>query len=382
VFTEAALRAQALGDVFFHAPADHVARGQLLLLGLDVRHEAVALRVAQQAAVAAAAFGHQDAGREDAGGMELHRFHVAQGHRAGLQSDGVADAFADGGIGGHAVDAAGAAGGDGRGLGDVAAQLAGDEVAHHRAVAARTVVDERDGLGALVDGDAVADGVVAHGLQHGVAGAVGHVAGAPLLGAAEVALRHGAVGGGLLGDGDLLAVDDDRAVALAHAAPGHAPGGQLAHGLGRGVDEHAHHVLVGAPVAAAHGVLEVHVLVVALALDDVAQAGLHAALGGLGVAALGRHQRQHDGLVPAALGGDGQAQTGQAAADHQHIGVDHFHRGSLGCRWLTACARAVRGNRATRPVARPWLGWSARPACRSGPGCAAGPGRCAGRRPA
>jgi hypothetical protein len=77
------------------------------------------------------------------------------------------------------------------------------------------------------------------------------------------------------------------AVALAHAAPRHAPGRQLAHGLGRRVDEHAHDVLVGAPVAAAHGVLEVHVLVVALALDDVAEARLHAALRGLAVRALG-----------------------------------------------------------------------------------------------
>src|SRR4029453_19207073 len=144
--------------------------------------------------------------------------------------------------------------------------------------------------------------LVRHRGDHRVAGAVGDVAGAPLLGAAEVALGEQAVRLVALGDRDLLAVDDDVAVALAHAAPRHAPGGQLADGLGRGVDEHAHDLLVGAPVAAAHGVLEVDVLVVALAFDDVAEAGLHAALRGLGVRALGRHQRQDDRLVPAPLG--------------------------------------------------------------------------------
>ena len=81
-----------------------------------------------------------------------------------------------------------------------------------------------------------------------------------------------------LGDGDFLPVDDDVAIASGYAAPGHAPGRQLAHRFGRGIDEHAHDLLVGAPVAAAHRVFEVHVFVVALALDDVGEACLHAAL--------------------------------------------------------------------------------------------------------
>ena len=44
--------------------------------------------------------------------------------------------------------------------------------------------------------------------------------------------------------------------------------------------EHPHHALVRAPVAAAHRILEVHVLVVALALGHVGQRRLHAALRG------------------------------------------------------------------------------------------------------
>ena len=81
-----------------------------------------------------------------------------------------------------------------------------------------------------------------------------------------------------LGNDDLLAIDDDLAVALLDATPRYTPCGELADRLGRGIDEHAHHLLVGAPVTAAHRVLEMHVLVVALGLDHVAQARLHASL--------------------------------------------------------------------------------------------------------
>ena len=45
VLTEAVLGPLALGQMLFHAPRDHIARGQLLLLGLVVRHEAVAVDI-------------------------------------------------------------------------------------------------------------------------------------------------------------------------------------------------------------------------------------------------------------------------------------------------------------------------------------------------
>ncbi len=325
VLAEARLRPLALGDVLLHPPRDDVARGELLLLGLVVGHEAVAVDVAQQAAVAAAALGDQDPRREDPGRVELHRLHVAQRRHAGLERDRGADALADHRVGRHPVDAARAAGGDRGGLGDVGDELAGDEVAHDRAVAALSVVDQRDRLGALVHRDRRADRLVAHRLQHRVAGAVGDVAGAPLLGAAEVALRDQPLRLGALGDRHLLAVDDDLAVALLDAAPGHAPGRQLAHRLGSGVDEHPDDVLVGAPVAAAHRVLEVYVLVVALALDDVAERRLHAALRRGGVRALRRHQRQDDDVVAATLGADAHAQAGESAADDEYVGVESLH---------------------------------------------------------
>ena len=327
VLAEAVAGALALGDVLLHPPRYDVARRELLLLGLVVGHEPVAVDVLEQAAVAAAAFGDQDAGREDARRMELHRFHVAERRHAGFERDAAAEAFADHGIGRHAIEAAGAAARDGRGLGHVRDELAGDEVADDGAVAAARIVDQRDRLGPLVHGNRRADRLIAHRLQHGVARSVRHVAGAPLLGAPEVALGDEAVRFVALGDRHLLIVDDDGPVALAHAAPRQAPRGQLAHRLRRGVDEHPHDALVGAPVAAAHRVLEMHVLVVALALDHVAERGLHASLRGRRVRALRRHQRQDDHVVAAALGADGDAQSGEAAADDEDVGVDHVHRG-------------------------------------------------------
>ena len=266
-----------------------------------------------------------------------------------------ADAFADHGVGRHPVEPPGAAGGDRRRLGDVGAELAGDEVAHDRAVAAAALVDQRDRLHPLVDRDRLGDRAVADREQHRVAGAVGDVAGAPLLGAAEVALRDQAVRLVALGERDLLAVDDHLAVAARDAAPRHAPGGELAHRLRRGVDEHAHDALVGAPVAAAHGVLEVHVLVVALALDDVAERRLHAALRGRRVRALGRHEREDDGVVAAPLGADRDAQPGQAAADHEHVGVDDLHRGALIAPAPAAPTPACSARRRARACSMPIL---------------------------
>jgi len=301
---------------------------------LVVRHEAMALGVAQQAAVAATALGDEDAGREDAGRMELHRLHVAERRHAGLERQRMADALVDDRIRGDPVQAARAAGGHHRCARHAGRQLAGDQVAHHRPVAALAVVDERQRLGALQHRNARGDRLVAHGEQHGVAGAVGGVAGAPLLGAAEVALGDEPVRVVLLGQRHLLAVDDHLAVAAADAAPGHAPRRQLAHRLRRGVDEHAHHVLVGAPVAAADRVLEVDVLVVAVALDDVAEARLHAALRRDGVRALGRDQRQHQRVEAAAPGADRHAQAGQPAADDQDVGVDDLH-GACSSGWST-----------------------------------------------
>jgi hypothetical protein len=316
--------------VLGHAPGHHVAGGEFLLLRLVVGHEAVAVGVLEQAAVAPAALGDQDAGGDDGGGVELHRLHVAQAGDAGFQGQGGAHALVDEGVGADAPDAAVAPRGDDRGLRQVGREFAGDQVAHHGAMAAVAVVDQGQGLDPLPHRDGLADDPVGHRVEHGVAGAVGGVAGAPFLGAAEIPGGDEAVGRVLLGKGHALAVDHHLVVAPPDPVPGHAPGRQLPRRLGRHVGEHAGDQLVAAPVGAAHRVLEMDVLVVPLALDAVGQAGLHAALGGDGMGALGRHQGQDQGFQAAPPDADGGALAGQSAADDQRVGVDEVHAITVG----------------------------------------------------
>ena len=325
VFAKAALHTLALGNAFFHAAGNHVAGGEFLLFRFDVRHEAVAVDVAEQTAVTTATFRDENAGGEDAGRVELDGFHVAEGGDARFESEVVAGAFADDGVRRHAIDTAGTARGDGRSLGHVGHEFARDEAANDGAVAALAVVNQREGFNAFDDRDLFGDDAVGNGVEHGVTGTVGHVAGTPLLRAAEVTLGDEAGSFLAFGNGDLFTIDDDLAITRGDAAPGHTPGSELTHGLRGGVHEHADDFLVSTPVGAADRVAEVDVFVVADALDDVAERSLHAALSSLGMAALRRNQRQDDRVMPTALGSNGHTQTGKTATDHEHVGVDNFH---------------------------------------------------------
>ncbi len=186
-------------------------------------------------------------------------------------------------------------------------------------------MDEREGFDAFDHRNLFGDDAVGHGVQHRVARAVRDVAGTPLLRAAEVALSDEALRFLAFGNRDLFTVDDHLTVARGDAAPGAAPGGEFTHGLGRGVDEHADHFLVGTPVGTTHRVAEMDVFVVPGALDHVAERSLHAALSGLGVATLRRDERQNDRIMPAALGGNGHTEPGQTATDHEYVGVDNLH---------------------------------------------------------
>ena len=68
-----------------------------------------------------------------------------------------------------------------------------------------------------------------------------------------------------------------------------------------------------------------HVFVIAPALETIRQAGLHAALGGDGMRALGRHQRKDQRLQAAPFRRQGDPLPGQPAADDQHVGVNKLH---------------------------------------------------------
>ena len=98
-------------DLDHHGTADHVTRGQILGMRGIALHEALAQRIGEIAALTAHAFGNEDAGAIDAGGMELHELHVL--HRQACAHDhGRAIAGADMGGGAGEINAVVAAGGE------------------------------------------------------------------------------------------------------------------------------------------------------------------------------------------------------------------------------------------------------------------------------
>jgi hypothetical protein len=161
MFAIGGLHTLAGAHVFGHAARYHVARGEFLLLRLVIRHEAVAVLVEQQTAVAAAAFGDQNAGRHDGGRVELHRFHVAQAGDPGFQRQRRAHAFIDQGVGGNAPDAAVTAGRHHRGARQIGAEFAADQVAHDRAMALLAIVNQRHRFHPLMHRNRFADHLIA-----------------------------------------------------------------------------------------------------------------------------------------------------------------------------------------------------------------------------
>ncbi len=280
VFAEAGARRMPRRNMLLHAPRHHVARGELGLVRLVIGHETVPVAIEHQATIATAALGDQDPGRKYRGRMKLDGLHVAERRAAGLEGDRGPHALVDHRVGRDPVETPETAGGDAGRACHVGDQLAAGKIARNRAATAPALVDQRQRFHALVHRDPAGQRLVAHREQHRMPGAVGDIAGAPFPGAAEIARGDQAVGLIALAQGDTLAVDHHLMIAALHPVPRHTPGRELAHRLRGGIHEHAHHVLVGAPVAAAHGVGEMHILVVAIAHHGIAEACLHAALRG------------------------------------------------------------------------------------------------------
>ena len=284
-----------------HRTRDHVARGQILGRRRVALHEALAFGIDQIAAFAARAFGDQAAGAIDAGRMELHEFHVLQ-RQAGAQHHGIAIAGGRERRGAGEVDAAIAAGGDDDHVGAEAVDGAVIHIErHHAAAAALVVLDQVDGEIFDVEFGRMPQRLAVHGVQHGVAGAVGGGASA-LRGALAVMRGHAA---------ERALID----LAVLPARERQAPVLQLVDRVRRVAAEIFDGVLVTEPVGALDGVVHVPAPVV---LAHVAERGGNAALRGNGV----RAGREH-------LGDAGRAQAGLAAADHGAqagaAGADHHH---------------------------------------------------------
>src|SRR3990170_4205687 len=248
--------AAALVHLGVYRAAHHVARGEIPGLRRVALHEAFAVAVDQVAALPAHALGDQYPDAGDARGVELHELHVLQ-RGAGAQRDGHAVAGVDEGVGGGAVDARGAAGGDQRRLGLDNERRAGFDLDRQRPEAIAVSVHEQVHDEELVEEvRARLQVLLVERMQHRVAGAVR----------------------------------------------------RAAHVLDR--------VLVAEVIAALHRVVHVPVPVVR---RHVAERGVDAALGGDRVRARGKHLRDH-GHVRLGLGElQRRAQPGAADADHQAI---------------------------------------------------------------
>ena len=325
VFTEAALHTLALSDTFFHTTAHHVTGSQFFLFRFHIGHEAVTINVTQQATVTTATFRHQNTSRENTGRVELNSFHVTQSGNTRFQSQRVARTFADHGVRGHAEQTTGTASGDSRSLRNISHQFARDQITNNSTVAALAIMNQSDSFNTFHNRDVFSDHAVAHGVQHSMARAVRHEASTPFLRTAEVTLTDKASGFFTFGNRYAFTVDDHLTITRGDTAPGHTPGSQFTHSLRGGVHEKTGDILVAAPVGTLNRIGKVDVFVIAQTFNHVTQRSLHTTLSGLRVRALGRHQRQDDGVLTATLGSNCHTQTSQAGTNHQHVGVDDFH---------------------------------------------------------
>ncbi|CAM5559353.1 hypothetical protein STENM36S_03525 [Streptomyces tendae] len=321
-------RAPVVVRVVVPAVALRLRLGVLLLEDVRdvVEHEPLALGVPQHPAVAAHRLGDQDAlhrgGPDHARRVELHELHVQQ-RRPGQQRQGVTVAGVLPRVRRHLERLADAAGGDhhrGR-------------LQHEEAAALALVAEDARDLAALLEhpGDRalledLQPGLVVPGLPEVLllerddlllegadqlqARAVADVGQARVLVAAEVALRDPAVRG---------------------AVEQRAPGLQFPHPLRGLLGVQLGHPPLVEELAAAHGVAEVDLPVVAGV--DVAHGGGDAALGHHGVRLAEQRLADH-GRTGAPLAGlDGGAQPGAARAHHDDVPllpVDHGHQNNLG----------------------------------------------------
>ena len=297
------------GDLLVDAAAHHVAAGEVLHGRGVALHEALPLPVHQEAALAAHRLGEEEAELVHAGRVELEELHVLErqaapvGDRHAVAGEGVR-------VAGDLEHLAEAAGREEDRLGPEgvdlpARELERDHAGHRPARPGRHRQVEH--LVLVVEGDVVLDALLEEGLQDGVPGPVGRVAGAShgalavVAGvAAEAALVDQPLRGAVEGQPQVLQVDDGR-------------DGVAAHHLGR--------VLVDQVVAALHRVEPVPLPVVLL---GVAERRADAALGRAGVRARGIQLADDAdaGLRPeVALQLEGGVQAGSPGPDHHRVEV-------------------------------------------------------------
>ncbi len=255
----AVFRAASRLDFLVDGPRHHIARGELLLLGVDLEHEALAVAVRQVTTLAPDGLGDQDAPdsrRPDhAGGMELDHLRV-EDLGPGVEAHGDAVAGALPGIRRDFVETAPAAGRNDDGLGSEGDEGAVDPVVAEGADDPVAVLEQLGQRYLHVHLDAELDEVVLETADHFQAGAITDVAKPAVRMGAKGPLQHAAVGGPV----------EDRAVGL-----------QLVDAIRRLAGMKLRHPPVVDHLTAPHRVLEMNLPVVLRV--EVAQGRGNAALG-------------------------------------------------------------------------------------------------------
>lgn len=302
--------AAALADLRVDGAGHDVTGREVLHDRRVLLHEALAVLVAEDAALTAGALRQQDAHAPDAGRVELEELHVLQRQPATV--DGRLAVTGQGvRVRRHLEELAGAAGRVDHGLRLEDVDLTGGEFVRDDAGRLLDAVDLGDQLVQDVELveelHAVLDAVLVQRLEDHVAGAVGRVAGAADRGlavvpavTAEAALVDRAVRGAVERQAHLLQVED-------------GVDGLLRQDLGG--------VLVDQVVTALDRVEGVPLPVVLL---HVGERGGHAALRGARVGAGGVQLGQHGGAA-ALRRLDGRAHTGAAGADDDGVVLVDLH---------------------------------------------------------
>ncbi len=303
--------AAALADLRVDGAGDDVAGGEVLHDRRVLLHEALAVLVAQDAALTAGALREQDAHAPDAGRVELEELHVLQRQPAPVDG-GLAVAGQGVRVRRHLEELAGAAGGVDHGLRLEDVDLAGRQLVGHHAGRLLDAVDLDEQLVQDVELveelHALLDAVLVQRLEDHVAGAVGRVAGAADRGLAVVA--------GVPAEAPLV----DRPVGRPVERQAHLL--QVEDGVDGLLRQDLGGVLVDQVVTALDRVEGVPLPVVLL---HVRQRGGHAALRGARVGA-GRVELGQD-RGAAALGRlDGGPHTGATGADDDGVVLVDLHQ--------------------------------------------------------
>ncbi|CCK27925.1 hypothetical protein BN159_3546 [Streptomyces davaonensis JCM 4913] len=210
--------AAALADLRVDGARDDVTGGEVLHDRRVLLHEALAVLVAQDAALTAGALRQQDAHAPDAGRVELEELHVLQRQTPAVDG-GLAVTGEGVRVRRHLEELAAAAGGVDHGLRLEDVDLTGGQLVRHHAGRLPDAVDLGDQLVQDVELveelHALLDAVLVQRLEDHVAGAVRGVAGPADRGlavvtavTAEAALVDGAVRGAVERQAHLLQVED------------------------------------------------------------------------------------------------------------------------------------------------------------------------------